>query len=328
MEKGRKSMGLRRVVKWNVGGACKVLWGVVSTRPMSANLLIYLDGKIVPESEAKISVFDHGLLYGDGVFEGIRIYNGRVFRLTEHLKRLYDCARAICLTIPISFEEMEKATLDTVAANQLRDGYIRLVITRGVGSLGLNPYQCPKASVIIIASTITLYPAERYEKGLNLITCGTRRPNSAALSPQVKSLNYLNNIMAKIECLQAGCDEGIMLNDQGFVSECTGDNVFIVKNGKVTTPPISSGALDGITRRAVIELLAEMGMTCVESVMTRFDIYTADECFLTGTAAEVIAAVKYDQRQIGDGAPGKVTQDLIKRFKVLANSTGTAVTYA
>ncbi len=321
-------MGLRRVVKWNVGGACKVLWGVVSTRPMSANLLIYLDGKIVPESEAKISVFDHGLLYGDGVFEGIRIYNGRVFRLTEHLKRLYDCARAICLTIPISFEEMEKATLDTVAANKLRDGYIRLVITRGVGSLGLNPYQCPKASVIIIASTITLYPAERYEKGLNLITCGTRRPNSAALSPQVKSLNYLNNIMAKIECLQAGCDEGIMLNDQGFVSECTGDNVFIVKNGKVTTPPISSGALDGITRRAVIELLAEMGMTCVESVMTRFDIYTADECFLTGTAAEVIAAVKYDQRQIGDGTPGKVTQDLIKRFKVLANSTGTAVTYA
>jgi branched-chain amino acid aminotransferase len=328
VEKGRKSMGLRRVVKWNVGGACKVLRGVVSTRPMSANLLIYLDGKIVPESEAKISVFDHGLLYGDGVFEGIRIYNGRVFRLTEHLKRLYDCARAICLTIPISFEEMEKATLDTVAANKLRDGYIRLVITRGVGSLGLNPYQCPKASVIIIASTITLYPAERYEKGLNLITCGTRRPNSAALSPQVKSLNYLNNIMAKIECLQAGCDEGIMLNDQGFVSECTGDNVFIVKNGKVTTPPISSGALDGITRRAVIELLAEMGMTCVEGVMTRFDIYTADECFLTGTAAEVIAAVKYDQRQIGDGTPGKVTQDLIKRFKTLANATGTAVTYA
>jgi branched-chain amino acid aminotransferase len=295
---------------------------------MSANLLIYLDGKIVPESEAKISVFDHGLLYGDGVFEGIRIYNGRVFRLTEHLHRLYDCAKAICLTIPISFEEMEKATLDTVAANKLRDGYIRLVITRGVGSLGLNPYQCPKASVIIIASSISLYPAERYEQGLNLITCGTRRPNSAALSPQVKSLNYLNNIMAKIECMQAGCDEGIMLNDQGYVSECTGDNVFIVKNGKITTPPISSGALDGITRRAVIGLLGEMGIPCAEAVMTRFDIYTADECFLTGTAAEVIAAVQYDRRPIGDGKPGKITNDLIQRFKKLANSTGTPVTYA
>jgi branched-chain amino acid aminotransferase len=244
------------------------------------------------------------------------------------LHRLYDCAKAICLTIPISFEEMEKATLDTVAANNLHDGYIRLVITRGVGSLGLNPYQCPKASIIIIASTISLYPQERYEKGLNLITCATRRPNSAALSPQVKSLYYLNNIMAKIECLQAGCDEGIMLNDQGFVSECSGDNVFIVKNGKVITPPISSGALDGITRRAVIELLAEMGVPCIEAVMTRFDIYTADECFLTGTAAEVIAAVQYDRRPIGDGKPGKITNELIQRFKKLANSTGTAVTYA
>ncbi len=294
---------------------------------MSANLLIHLDGKLVPESEAKISVFDHGLLYGDGVFEGIRFYNGRVFRLTEHLHRLYDCAKAVCLTIPISFEEMEKATLETVAANNLRDGYIRLVITRGVGSLGLNPYQCPKASVIIIASSIALYPAERYQEGLKLITCGTRRPNSAALSPQVKSLNYLNNIMAKIECLQAGCDEGIMLNDQGYVSECTGDNVFIVKNGKVTTPPVSAGALDGITRRAVIELLGEMGTPCTEAVMTRFDVYTADECFLTGTAAEVIAAVQYDRRPIGDGKPGKVTNDLIQRFKKLANSTGTPVPY-
>lgn len=296
--------------------------------PMSANLLIHIDGKLVPESEAKISVFDHGLLYGDGVFEGIRIYNGRVFRLTEHLNRLYDCAKAICLTIPISFEEMEKATLETVAANNLRDGYIRLVITRGVGSLGLNPYQCPKAGVIIIASSIALYPPERYEKGLNLITCGTRRPNSSALSPQVKSLNYLNNIMAKIECMQAGCDEGIMLNDQGYVSECTGDNIFIVKNGKFTTPPISSGGLDGITRRAVMEILAEMGTPCTEAVMTRFDIYTADECFLTGTAAEVISAVQYDRRPIGDGLPGKLTQEVTKRFKALANSTGTPVPYA
>ena len=295
---------------------------------MSQNLLIWLDGKLVPESEAKISFFDHVLLYGDGVFEGIPIYNGRVFRLTEHLDRLYDCAKAICLTVPISKEEMEKATVDTVGANNLRDGYIRLVVTRGVGSLGLSPYQCPKASAFIIASTITLYPKERYENGLHLITCGTRRPNSAALSPQVKSLNYLNNIMAKIECIQAGCEEGIMLNDQGYVSECTGDNVFIVKNGKVTTPPISAGALDGITRRAVIEILGEMGIPCAETNMTRFDMYTADECFLTGTAAEVIAAVQYDRRPIGDGKPGKITLDLITRFKALANSTGTPVTYA
>ncbi|MBK8094736.1 MAG: branched-chain-amino-acid transaminase [Verrucomicrobiaceae bacterium] len=294
---------------------------------MSQNLLIWLDGKLVPESEAKISVFDHGLLYGDGVFEGIRIYNGRVFRLTEHLHRLYDCAKAICLTIPMTFEELEKATVETVAANKLRDGYIRLVVTRGVGSLGLNPYQCPKASVFIIASTITLYPKERYENGLHLITCGTRRPNSAALSPQVKSLNYLSNIMAKIECIQAGCEEGIILNDQGYVSECTGDNVFIVKNGKVSTPPVSAGALDGITRRAVIELIVAMGLPFAETNMTRFDMYTADECFLTGTAAEVIAAVQYDRRLIGDGKPGKITNELITRFKALANSTGTPVPY-
>lgn len=296
---------------------------------MSApELLIHLDGKLVPESEAKISVFDHGLLYGDGVFEGIRIYNGRVFRLTEHLKRLFACARAICLTIPTSLEEMEKATLETVAANKLRDGYIRLVITRGVGSLGLNPYQCPKAGVIIIASSIKLYPAEAYEHGLKLITCATRRPAPAALSPQVKSLNYLNNIMAKIECLNAGCDEGIMLNEQGYVAECTGDNVFILKNdGVICTPPISSGALDGITRRAVMELIAREGQVCREEVLTRFDIYTARECFLTGTAAEVIPAVEYDRRPIGSGKPGAMTTRLIAAFKKLANSEGTPVPY-
>ena len=294
---------------------------------MSQPLLIWLDGKLVPESEAKISVFDHGLLYGDGVFEGIRIYNGRVFRLTEHLHRLYDCAKAICLTIPMTFEELEKATVETVAANNLRDGYIRLVVTRGVGSLGLNPYQCPKASVFVIASTITLYPKERYENGLHLITCGTRRPNSAALSPQVKSLNYLNNIMAKIECIQAGCEEGIMLNEQGYVAECTGDNVFIIKNGQVYTPTIASGALNGITRMAVIEVMREMGLQVHEVTMTRHEIYTSDECFLTGTAAEVIPAVQYDRRPIGDGKPGKLTAEIIKRFKVLANSTGTPVPY-
>jgi len=294
----------------------------------ASNLLIYLDGKIVPESEAKISVFDHGLLYGDGCFEGIRIYNGRVFRLTEHLIRLYESARSICLTIPISLEEMEKATVATVAANNLRDGYIRLLITRGVGPLGLNPYQCPKAGIIIIASGISLYSAEKYETGLNLITCATRRPTPAALSPQVKSLNYLNNIMAKIECIQAGCEEGIMLNEQGYVAECTGDNVFVIKGGQVYTPTIASGALNGITRMAVIEVMHEMGLRIHEITMTRHEIYTADECFLTGTAAEVIPAVQYDRRLIGDGKPGKLTADIIKRFKVLANSTGTPVPYA
>lgn len=291
-------------------------------------LLIYLDGKLVPESEAKVSVFDHGLLYGDGCFEGIRIYNGRVFRLTEHLERLYESARSICLTIPISIEEMEKATVDTVAANKLRDGYIRLVITRGVGSLGLNPYQCPKPGIIIIASGITLYPKERYETGLNLITCATRRPATAALSPQVKSLNYLNNIMAKIEAIQAGCEEGIMLNEQGYVAECTGDNVFVLKRGQVYTPTIASGALNGITRMAVIEVMREMGLQVHEVTMTRHDIYTADECFLTGTAAEVIPAVQYDRRLIGDGKPGKITAEVMKRFHALANSTGTPVPYA
>ena len=293
----------------------------------ASNLLIYLDGKIVPESEAKISVFDHGLLYGDGCFEGIRIYNGRVFRLTEHLVRLYESARSICLTIPISLEEMEKATVETVAANNLRDGYIRLLITRGVGPLGLNPYQCPKAGIIIIASGISLYSAEKYETGLNLITCATRRPTPAALSPQVKSLNYLNNIMAKIECIQAGCEEGIMLNEQGYVAECTGDNVFVIKGGQVYTPTIASGALNGITRMAVIEVMREMGLQVHEITMTRHEIYTADECFLTGTAAEVIPAVQYDRRLIGDGKPGKLTADIITRFKVLANSTGTPVPY-
>lgn len=294
---------------------------------MATPLLIYLDGKIVPESEAKISVFDHGLLYGDGVFEGIRFYSGRVFRLTEHLKRLYESSRSILLTVPLSFEEMEKAVLDTIAANGLRDGYIRLVVTRGVGSLGLNPYQCPKASVFIIASTISLYPKEKYEAGLTMVTCATRRPTVAALSPQVKSLNYLNNVMAKIEAIQGGGEEGVMLNEQGYVAECTGDNLFLVKGGEVFTPPISAGGLDGITRRAAMELLAEMNVPIHEVNMTRHDIFTADECFLTGTAAEVIAAVCLDRRPIGDGKPGPVTQQLVAKFKALANSTGTPVTY-
>ena len=288
---------------------------------------IYIDGQMLDESEAKVSVFDHGLLYGDGVFEGIRFYSGRIFRLQEHLVRLYESARAICLTIPMTLEEMAEATLKTVAANGLKDGYIRLVITRGVGTLGLDPDRCPKASVIIIAATIALYPKERYENGLTLITCATRRPTPASLSPRVKSLNYLNNIMAKIEAKLAGCEEGIMLNEQGYVAECTGDNIFVVKNGKVTTPPTHSGALDGITRHAVMELMAKLGIECREEVMTRHEIYTADELFLTGTAAEVIPAVSLDRREIGTGNPGPLTQRLVAEFTKMANSEGAPVPY-
>jgi len=294
---------------------------------MAKSLLIYLDGKIVPEADAKISVFDHGLLYGDGVFEGIRFYNGRVFRLTEHLKRLYESSRSICLEVPLSFEEMEKATLETIKANGLKDGYIRLLVTRGVGPLGLNPYQCPKASVIIIASSISLYPAEKYDLGLVMVTCATRRPSPAALSPQVKSLNYLNNIMAKVEAIQGGGEEGVMLNEQGYVAECTGDNIFLVKDGEITTPPIAAGGLDGITRRAVIELIKELEIPFREANMTRHDVFVADECFLTGTAAEVIAAVRLDRREIGTGKPGPVTQKLVARYKELVNSTGTPIPY-
>ena len=288
---------------------------------------IYIDGEYFSESEAKVSVFDHGLLYGDGVFEGIRIYHGRIFRLSEHLKRLYESARAICMEIPMAIEELEKATLETVALNELQNGYIRLLITRGVGSLGLNPFQCPKPGIIIIASSIKLYSADRYEQGLNLITCSTRRPTPAALSPQVKSLNYLNNVMAKIEAIQAGCEEGIMLNEQGYVAECTGDNVFVVKNGRVYTAPISSGGLNGITRIAVIELLEKLGIPCAESVMTRHEIYTADECFLTGTAAEVIPAVKLDSRMIGTGKPGPITAQVVHAFHEMVKTEGAPVPY-
>jgi branched-chain amino acid aminotransferase len=288
-------------------------------------LLIHLDGRLVPEADAKVSVFDHGLLYGDGVFEGIRFYNGRIFRLEQHIRRLYDCARSILLTIPMSPEEMIRATCETVAANHLQDGYIRLVVTRGVGPMGLSPFKCPKASVIIIASSITLYSKEAYENGLTMATCATRRPSHDILSPQVKSLNYLNNVMAKVEAIQAGAEEGLMLNDVGLVAECTGDNVFIVRDGTIRTPPLTAGALDGITRGVVFEIARELGVPIVERDLSRHDIYTADECFLTGTAAEVIAAVKLDQRPIGTGRPGPVTQRVIARFRELTQTTGTPV---
>jgi len=286
---------------------------------------IYIDGEYLPEADAKISVFDHGLLYGDGVFEGIRFYNGRVFQLEGHLDRLWDSARAICLTIPLTREEMTAALLDTVRQNELRDGYIRLIITRGIGNLGLNPENCRRASVIIIAASIALYPEELYQRGLDVITCGTRRVSPGALSPQVKSLNYLNNILAKIEAIQAGAGEGLMLNEQGFVAECTGDNIFVLKRGKLTTPPISAGGLRGITREVVLEIATEFGLPVLEPEMTRYDIYTADECFLTGTAAEIIPVISLDKRQIGSGKPGPVTARFIARFRELTLSSGTPI---
>ena len=288
-------------------------------------LTIYIDGQFYPEPEAKVSVFDHGLLYGDGIFEGIRFYNGRVFKLTEHLERLWDSARAIMLNIPMSIEEMEAATLETIRKNNLRDGYIRLLVTRGKGNLGLSPDRCPKASVIIIAATIQLYPPEAYERGMTVVTCATRRVAPGALSPAVKSLNYLNNIMAKIEANMCKADEGLMLNEEGYVAECTGDNIFIVKRGEIFTPPVYAGSLRGITWQAVLDIAAELGLKVTVQQLTRYDLYTAEEFFLTGTAAEVIAAVKLDNRIIGDGKPGPITNKIIARFRELTQSTGTPI---
>jgi len=284
---------------------------------------IYIDGVFYSQADTKISVFDHGLLYGDGIFEGIRFYSGRVFKMQEHIDRLYDCARAIALTIPLTKAEMGEALLETIRQNELQDGYVRLVVTRGVGDLGLNPKLCPKATVIIIAGAIKLYPEELYQNGLDVVTCATRRNTPAALSPAIKSLNYLNNILAKIEAGSAG--EGLMLNEQGYVAECTGDNIFIFKNGKLFTPPIYSGALRGITREVVFDIAHEFGIEISEPELTRFDLFTADECFLTGTAAEVIPVVKLDQRPIGEGCPGPLTARFIARFRELTRSTGTPI---
>jgi branched-chain amino acid aminotransferase len=286
---------------------------------------IYIDGKFYPETEAKVSVFDHGLLYGDGVFEGIRFYNGRVFRLEEHLERLWDSARSICLEVPMSREEMTEALLDTIRRNDLRDGYIRLVLTRGVGNLGLNPAQCKRPSVIIIVALVALYSAEAYEKGLTVVTCATRRTNPAALNPAVKSLNYLNNVMARIEANLAGADEALMLNDQGNVAECTADNLFVIKHGEIFTPPISAGALRGITRSVVFEIAAELGIKLTETDLTRHDVFVADECFLTGTAAEVIPVIKADGRSIGTGKPGPICARMIARFREITRQTGTPI---
>lgn len=280
-------------------------------------LRIFLGDRLVDEADAKISVFDHGLLYGDGVFEGIRVYSGRVFLHDEHLTRLYESAHAIRLTIPMPRAELKKAVEETVAANKIQDGYIRLVVTRGAGSLGLDIRKTSHPQIIIIADKITLYPPETYTQGLNLITASTIRNHPQALSPRIKSLNYLNNILARIEGTDAGAVEALMLNHKGEVAECTGDNIFIIKQGTLKTPPPDAGILEGITRNAVMKLAREAGYPVVEQVMTRHDLYTADECFLTGTAAEIVPVVTLDGRSIGSGKPGPMTKDLIERFRAL-----------
>lgn len=283
-------------------------------------LKVYIDGKLYDKQDAKVSVYDHGLLYGDGVFEGIRSYSGNVFRMQEHLDRLWNSAKAIWLEIPITKDEMAKAIRDTLAVNGIADGYIRVVVTRGIGTLGLDPNRCERPSVIIITDSIALYPEELYRNGLEIITVSTARSHPASLNPRIKSLNYLNNILAKIEGIQAGCIEALMLNHKGEVAECTGDNIFVVRAGKILTPPTDAGILEGVTREAVIGLARQAGIEVAEVALTRHDVYIADECFLTGTAAEVIPVVKVDSRKIGDGTPGPITRDLMQRFHKLARS--------
>lgn len=286
---------------------------------------IYLDGKFVDEADAKISVFDHGLLYGDGVFEGIRLYGGNIFRLEEHLERLEYSAKAILLKIPLGRKELAEATCETCRQNGLTDAYIRLVVTRGVGDLGLAPWLCPKPSLFIIASKISLYPPEHYENGLSIVTVPTRRINPAALPSTVKSLNYLNNILGKIEARQFGALEAIMLNDQGYIAECTADNVFIVHKGVIITPAVSQGALRGVTRGAIFDVAAELGVPIREADMTRYDVWCADECFLTGTGAEVVPVVKLDGREIGSGKPGAITQQVLASFRRRVLVEGTRI---
>lgn len=292
---------------------------------------VYIDGKWYPKNEAKISVFDHGLLYGDGVFEGIRVYKGLIFKLEEHLKRLWESANTIMLKIPMTPKEIENAIIGTLQRNKLKDSYVRLVVTRGAGDLGLSPWLCKKPTVFVIADKITLYPKELYQKGLEIITVPTVRNLPEAVNPSIKSLNYLNNIMAKIEAKNGGCMEALMLNHQGYVAECTGDNVFMIKKtGKgsslkdyiLLTPPAHVGALKGITRQAIIEIAEKIKLPFEERILTRHDLFNAEEVFLTGTAAEVIPVVKIDGRVIGAGKPGKITRMFLKDFKVLTHRDG------
>jgi branched-chain amino acid aminotransferase len=283
---------------------------------------VYIDGKYLNERDAKISVFDHGLLYGDGIFEGIRAYNGRVFKLKEHLDRLYYSAKAILLEVPMTHAQLTQAVVETCRVNRIRNGYVRLVVTRGVGTLGLNPNRCKKPSVIIIAGTIQLYPPALYEQGMEIVTVPTTRNLHSAVNPAIKSLNYLNNILAKIEANTAGVEEAIMLNSEGYVAECTGDNIFLVKAGQLLTPPLSAGALYGITRGTVMDLAREAGVTVTEMNLTRYDVFNADECFLTGTGAEIVPVVKVDGRVIGSGKPGTLTRQLEEKYHALTQVSG------
>ena len=283
---------------------------------------IYIDGKLVDREKAVISVFDHGLLYGDGVFEGIRTYDGLIFRLKEHIDRLYRSADAIKLRIPLAKTDMSKAVIKTLKANKLKDAYIRLVVTRGVGDLGLDPRKCKVPTIFIITDKIALYPKEYYEKGLEIITARTRRNLPQALDARIKSLNYLNNILAKIDAIKAGTEEAIMLNYEGYVAECTGDNIFMVKGGELATPPVTLGALEGITRAAVMGIAGREGISFCERLLKMEDLYAADEVFLTGTAAEVIPVVKIDKRTIGNGSPGPVTAKLTEEFRKLTKTDG------
>ncbi|MBP7149493.1 MAG: branched-chain-amino-acid transaminase [Acidobacteria bacterium] len=290
-------------------------------------MLVYVDGKLVPKEQAVVSVFDHGFLYGDGVFEGIRVYGGTIFRLEPHISRLYESAKTIALDIPLTQAEMTKAVLDTVAANGLRDVYIRLVVSRGPGDLGIDPAKCKKATVVIIADKISLYPPEFYDNGIAIVTASVRRIPMESLDPRIKSLNYLNNILAKIEAKNAGALEAVMLNHHGLVAECTADNIFIVKNGALKTPDLMQGALGGITRGAVIDLAHEAGIKVVETVLALHDLYNADECFLTGTGAELVPVIGLDGRKIGDGRPGAMTRRLLGMFRELRVRDGVPVKY-
>ena len=283
---------------------------------------IFIDGKYCNERDAKVSVFDHGLLYGDGVFEGIRAYNGRVFKLKEHIDRLFYSAKAILLEIPMSPGTVMKATVETIRANRLRDCYVRLLVTRGIGTLGLNPRSCKKPSVIIIAGKIQVYPAELYARGMDIVTVPTVRNLHSAVNPAIKSLNYLNNILAKIEANNAGVEEAVMLNSEGYVSECTADNLFVIKQGALLTPPLSAGALYGITRGTVMELAEQLGVKVAETNLTRYDLFNADECFLTGTGAEIMPVIKIDGRVIGSGNPGALTKKLVAEYHALTKVSG------
>lgn len=288
-------------------------------------MLVYVNGRFVPKEEATVSVFDHGFLYGDGVFEGIRAYNGRVFKLEEHIRRLYESAHAIMLEIPMKPDEMAAAVVETCRRNQLAEAYIRVVVSRGPGDLGIDPRKCKQPTVIIIADRLALYPAELYEQGMRVMTVATRRLSPAALNPRVKSLNYLNNILARLEANLAGFAEVVMLNDEGYVAECTGDNIFIVRHGRLLTPPPHLGILQGITRDTVMELARRRDIPVEEAIFTRHDLYVADECFITGTAAEVCPVVEVDGRRLGDGRPGPITRQLVEDFRQYARTHGVPI---